>query len=420
MSSPYVVGDPVIGSNFYGRQAKLAELLYGESKTAHVLGMRRIGKTSLLRQLATLTPSLHLDFQALVGQPKLFDRQVSRELKRLRRQYDWLPNPSQDEDGFTALEEASWQAENQGIILFLLCDEAEGLLDFEASFLRRLRGLIWGPVRLRTIFASAKNLSQLDDLCQQWQTSPFLNNFPPPLYLAGLDDAAATALIRQAQASVPLAVSDETVAAIKEYTGYHPYLMLWLCHHLWEKHTSPKAWLVELADLQPTDQLVRRLQMDFDYLSDPERRILHAVAHKKPLPTTVAADYVRGLTQLGYLRLVGDVYAIGNIFLAKWLESADWTAESHIPAKSTLNLYQKESLVVRELINAAFNDEELIICCYDHFRSVHDQFSTGMSKGQKIQCLLDYANRYGQVERLLALIEQLNPSQYTRYKDRLR
>jgi hypothetical protein len=419
MSSPYTVGDPVTGSKFYGRQIELEELLYGEGRTTHVLGMRRIGKTSLLRQVADLVPSICLDFQELAGQPDDFTEQVYFELSRQHRQYDWLPIPEQGKNGFVWLKDAAWQTQQRSLTLFLLLDEAEGLLDFDASFLRRLRGLIWGPIHLRTIFASAKNLSQLDDLCQKWQTSPFLNNFPPPLYLAGLDDAA-TALIRQTQAGAPLAVSDETVAAIKEHTGNHPYLIQWLCHHLWERQHAPQAWTIEPDDLQPTGQLRRRLQMDFDYLSDPERRILQAVAGKKPPPDDVAPEYVGGLIRLGYLRPIGNTYRIGNTLLEKWLESVDWTAKSNISATSTLTLYQKESKVVRELINAALSDEELTECCYDHFRSVYSQFSVGMSKGQKIQLLLNHCNRHNQMEELLTRIEQLNPDQYAIFKDRLR
>jgi hypothetical protein len=350
MRAPYIVGDPVTGRDFYGRQQELAELLEGRGKTAHVLGLRRIGKTSLLNKVAELAPGICLDFQAMVGQLDDFTGQVHYELKRRRRQYLWLPAPDQGDNPFAWLKEAAGQAEAQGVTLFLLCDEAEGLLDFDASFLRRLRGLVWGPYQLRTIFASAKNLSRLDDLCRQWHTSPFLNNFPPPLYLAGLDDAATTALICQTQSDTPLPVPDETVAAIRQHTGNHPYLVQWLCHCLWEKNHNPTTWTITANDLQPKGQLARRLQMDFNYLSDPERRILHAVVSKQPPPDDIDSDYVRGLTRLGYLRSVDDTYAIGNTFLENWLsalKNADWANKSNISAKSTLVLYEKETKAAR-------------------------------------------------------------------------
>ena len=107
MTSPYVVGDPVTGNKFYGRQAELAELLHGGGRTVHVLGMRRIGKTSLLRQVADMVPSICLDFQELAGQPDDFTEQVYFELNRRRQQYDWLPTPQRGKNGFAWLKDAA-------------------------------------------------------------------------------------------------------------------------------------------------------------------------------------------------------------------------------------------------------------------------------------------------------------------------
>jgi hypothetical protein len=69
---------------------------------------------------------------------------------------------------------------------------------------------------------------------------------------------------------------------------------------------------------------------------------------------------------------------------------------------------------------AAFSDEELATLCFDHFRQVYEDFATGMSKGQKIQHLLDYCIRHEQVEALLAAVQKANPVQYRRYEDQLR
>jgi hypothetical protein len=75
---------------------------------------------------------------------------------------------------------------------------------------------------------------------------------------------------------------------------------------------------------------------------------------------------------------------------------------------------------IRELIMTAFSDEELVTLCFDYFEPVQQQFSTGMTKGQKVQLLLDHCVRHHQVERLLARLEEHNPGMYTRFKGRLR
>ena len=54
MSIPYVVGQWVRGDRFYGRRALLREALEGSRDRLWVVGMRRVGKTSLLRQIEQL------------------------------------------------------------------------------------------------------------------------------------------------------------------------------------------------------------------------------------------------------------------------------------------------------------------------------------------------------------------------------
>jgi len=79
-----------------------------------------------------------------------------------------------------------------------------------------------------------------------------------------------------------------------------------------------------------------------------------------------------------------------------------------------------DTAAIRDLLTAAFSDEELTTLCFDRFRTVYDNFSSGMSKGQKIQLLLDYGTRHDQVDRLLSLVQGLNPAQYARFEPRLR
>ena len=75
---------------------------------------------------------------------------------------------------------------------------------------------------------------------------------------------------------------------------------------------------------------------------------------------------------------------------------------------------------VRELLMAAFGDEELTTFCYDNFRPVYEEFTTGMSRTQKAQRLVETCERRGEMEKLLAKIERANPYQYERYRGRLR
>jgi len=76
-----------------------------------------------------------------------------------------------------------------------------------------------------------------------------------------------------------------------------------------------------------------------------------------------------------------------------------------------------DTAAIRELVTAAFSDEEMTTFCFDRFRSVHEQFGSGMSKSQKVQQLLDYCVRHSQLEELLKLIKECNPGQYMRFQN---
>ncbi len=75
---------------------------------------------------------------------------------------------------------------------------------------------------------------------------------------------------------------------------------------------------------------------------------------------------------------------------------------------------------IRELLAAAFSDEELTTFCFDSFPPVHGQFSIGMSRTQKIQALVEHCVHHGEVERLLALVQKANNHQYRQFASRLR
>jgi hypothetical protein len=88
------------------------------------------------------------------------------------------------------------------------------------------------------------------------------------------------------------------------------------------------------------------------------------------------------------------------------------------PEPSERNAWNFEA--IRNLLTAAFSDSELTNFCFDYFSEVYETFSSGMSKPQKIQELLDYSRRHVEVEHLLQLVETQNPSQYARFAAALR
>ncbi|MCP4104075.1 MAG: hypothetical protein GY749_00820, partial [Desulfobacteraceae bacterium] len=76
--------------------------------------------------------------------------------------------------------------------------------------------------------------------------------------------------------------------------------------------------------------------------------------------------------------------------------------------------------VIRELVGAAFDDEVLVIFCYDNFSDVAEQFTAGQTRKARIQLLIDYVKRKGLTDRLLTGVQKTNPYQYEKFESRLK
>ncbi|MCP5094531.1 MAG: toll/interleukin-1 receptor domain-containing protein, partial [Chloroflexi bacterium] len=66
---------------------------------------------------------------------------------------------------------------------------------------------------------------------------------------------------------------------------------------------------------------------------------------------------------------------------------------------------------IRQFIRTRFNTEELTIFLFDYFPDVHENMAPGMTKGQRIQYLLDHAKRRN-MDDLLAALERERPDVY--------
>lgn len=73
---------------------------------------------------------------------------------------------------------------------------------------------------------------------------------------------------------------------------------------------------------------------------------------------------------------------------------------------------------IRTLLTQGFSDEELRLLCYDtpDFRSVYDRLGQGMGKTRVVQELIEYAERRGLLETLLAMAKELNPVKFEEHQ----
>ena len=68
---------------------------------------------------------------------------------------------------------------------------------------------------------------------------------------------------------------------------------------------------------------------------------------------------------------------------------------------------------IRKFLAELFSDEELTILSYDYFRDVYDDFALGMSKGQKIQRLIERCDHREAIPNLLAALSAERAAQYS-------
>lgn len=337
---PFVVGQWVRGENFYGRSAMVEEVLSGNRNWLWLLGTRRIGKTSMLKQLeliAATSPELgfvpvfwdlqgadrpeevHLDFADSLLDAEKHLAAVGVDISDVRA-----------DDCFESLGRLRRRLLSQNLRLLLLCDEVEELIHLnrkDPSLLRKLRRAMQSREGIRSVLASSGRLWLLAEAGED--TSPFLDGFTPPLYIGTLSDDEAVALVRQSQlpgASRP-SFSDFEVEHIRDHCGNHPYLIQLLCRRALEHEDLERA-----VDEVAADRAVSFFfSVDFELLSDAERAILLLLAEQQEIsidsivknlaePVEGLAGHLTALQNMGLVAVdeKGGLF-LPNGFLRRWL-----------------------------------------------------------------------------------------------------
>ena len=340
--NPFIVGRWVRGSDHYDRKSLIEYLLTAQDSAFWVVGTRRMGKTSLLRQLEYLTDNresryvpLFWDLQGC-SSPADLSNELTMAVEDVSSRFAGLGvdfTELEGEDAATVLRRLSRSIARNGRQLLLLVDEAEVLIEIarqDAAWLARLRKSMQEG-RLRTIIASTKLLTTLNAHSSDWMTSPFLFGFQM-VNLWTLHPEGAKALVRQGQSASPVTASEGLVERVLTVTNSHPYLIQHLCQRLYIPGIGGGS-LREMRneDLAVDHMLAGYFRFDYLQLAPIERRILLAVAEAGTLDEAGLCARLGGcaelrfapvaaaLLELGHLRHVDAGYAIGSEFLQQWL-----------------------------------------------------------------------------------------------------
>ena len=337
---PYVVGQWVRRENFYGRTAIINEVLAGNRNWLWLLGTRRIGKTSVLKQLEHLalsTPDLGFlpvfwDLQG-ADRPEELHLDFADALLDAEDRLEDVGIPLTDvrsDDCFESLGRLRRKLISKNLRLLLLCDEVEELIQLhrkDPSLLRKLRRSLHSRDGIRSVLASSSRLWQLAYTDED--TSPFLDGFTPPLAIGPLDDEAARDLIRQTQLpeTAHPGFSPDEVERILQQCGNHPYQIQLLC-----RRTLDRGNLDEAIEEVAHDRAVGFFfSVDHELRSDTERAILGFLAEKNGAspeeissntedPSDAVTTSLSALHELGLIKKdVEDRYQIASRFFKRWL-----------------------------------------------------------------------------------------------------
>jgi len=329
-ANPYVVGQWVRGDRFYGRRQQLDAIVRGAADRLWLVGTRRAGKTSLLKQLELeaadsgsawapvfwdLQGADSADELALTFRDGLLDGQ--ERLAELGVTVESLPA-----DLRSAIHGLRSELAGRGLGLLLLCDEVEeliGLAESEPGCLTELAAALEGKGRLRVVLCSSPRLHAL---AASDAGATLLSGFDAPRFLDPLTPDESRSLIRQDQlpAEQRPSLDEGTVEEIRRRCGNHPYLMQLLCRRT-----------IELGGVEPACEVVAGDRMvshfiavDLGMLEETERGLLTAAAAGgavvEPKATGTRADDrsrdpLLHLESLGLLRSSTKGLEVGNDFL---------------------------------------------------------------------------------------------------------
>jgi hypothetical protein len=330
--NPFIAGSWVRGEDFFGRSELVRELLEGERHSLWVLGGRRLGKTSLLKELeyrvqkSRETPfvPLYWDLQGSGDARGLAETLLAsvEDSEPFRRATDVLVEDLESQPVAEMLASLVRRTLRSGWRLLLLVDEAEELLVVgrsDAAVLARLRRVLSRGSEVRTVITATRLLARVDEQ-SALPTSPFLQGFIPPVYLTPLTPAEGRTLLARGGFA---AADTETVL---ERAACHPFLVQLIASRLFES----RDLAVTLDQLAADEMVANYFAVDFGTLEPVERDALSEVARegrrtrgelarKLGRPEEDLDSPLYGLSMLGYLARDGDAYRLANWFFERWL-----------------------------------------------------------------------------------------------------
>ncbi len=326
-------------------------------------GQRRVGKTSVLKQLEKRLPDQYVpvffDFQGRTHTTiNRFLYRLAREIHRkLKREHD-ITISVPDRDAFEEdaeyfagqfLTEVKQALEDRNLVLVF--DEFDTL---EERTAREMLGqylipyfsrMVHGAERLNFIFSIGSSGHRLEHM-----RSEYTDFFRVSLYkrISFLDKEDARQLIVRPVQGM-MTYSDPAVDRILEITSGHPYFIQLLCHELFAKAQRTGDWQIDREDVRKIlpDVIERgtvNLKFVWDVASSTERYTLSALANLGP---GAAKEDILALLKKHNVRISGE--EIGEALLE--LTARDVLSKKHTFRVELLRLWLLENRPLKRVVD---------------------------------------------------------------------
>ncbi|MFZ6031268.1 MAG: AAA family ATPase [Chloroflexota bacterium] len=316
--NPYVVGTPLQSGSplFFGRE-DVVGFIQENLAAAHrnnlvLIGQRRTGKTSLLKQLPARLDDgylpVFLDGQALGLDPGLAnfflslateicfaleDRGFEIEMPELS---DFTESPTYAfEHRFLP---KMWRAIGEERHVLLMLDEFEELEasvrrgDLDASIFGFIRHIIQHYENLSVIFCGTHRLEELAS--NYWNV---LFNISLYRHITLLDRGEAFRLVQEPVAGFGMRYDDLALDKIWRVTAGHPYFLQLMCHSLVNRHNKTQRPYITVADVNAAlEDILASGEAHFVYLwneaGSVEKLTLTALSRMGPQANYITAAEV--------------------------------------------------------------------------------------------------------------------------------
>ena len=371
--NPFQIGKPIQDAvDFYGRHELISNLVRNlvEFTSVSIVGERRTGKTSILLYLSQSDmhfyfglPENHIpiyiDFQNFADSDKesIFEflaYSISEEL--LRRDKENQTNVFEaiapdiavlsNYPRITHLHRVIRTLQNNNVFLHFLLDEFELVGEnpnLGSDFFGNLRALAIRH-KFSYVVASSKTIDKIE---QPKGSSPFFNIFSNQ-YLPLFNEEEVFHLIVGSftQNNISVSLEKRLLQAkeqlwsisdiILDITGFHPYFVQMLCHHLYAKRDI-SDWPEGLAMFEALIEFAEDVEAIFnDYWSrsdQDEKEILTKLALNEPI--IWSGNYERTREKLQKRCLVKPIedsesWRIFSSFFAQWIKSGGSLEKNYI------------------------------------------------------------------------------------------